>query len=393
MNKTFPHNKQNHPPTSLHVKSLLPNKTDKSKPPQKTNQRTKLSDNHKNKTQNKQKFKQIYRAQNNDSNNNLNKNNISSHSRTKSQSRHNQKQCKLISSRSIEKLGKSNRIKSSSKQVNKDDNIDKLNLLPNPFDKKIESDINNTNFFKPSNNSIKIDWKKISKDINMREELLENTTNFENLKYISLNDVTSLFNAWQNSSLIYKNFEEKILKKNNFEINKKTLELITKNQEACNQLKDQKFWILYIEYLINNNLLINEKQFLSAINEAFTYMGNDCAHLRIYYLQKIKKYSPCFLPDGTFDDRDDTYLNKLNKSTVNFIKMQKDINSSNIKLKSTYKKKNYKIFNETENDKIDSIFLVENKSENELKELESSYENKKTKVEETELEIDNKKDY
>ena len=75
------------------------------------------------------------------------------------------------------------------------------------------------------------------------------------------------------------------MKKNNFEINKTTLELITKNAEASEQLHEQKFWILYIEYLINNNLLINEKQFLSVINEAFSYMTySNCTQLRIYYL-------------------------------------------------------------------------------------------------------------
>ena len=138
------------------------------------------------------------------------------------------------------------------------------------------------------------------------------------------------------------------MKKNDFEINKNTLELITKNSEACAKLKDQKFWILYIEYLINNNLLINEKQFLNVINEAFSYMSLNCSQLRVYYLQKIKKYSPVFLPDGTFDDSDDAYLNKLNQASINIIKKQKGVNSSNVKLRSAKKNKNFKLENEKE---------------------------------------------
>ena len=157
--------------------------------------------------------------------------------------------------------------------------------------------------------------------------------------------------------MIYKIFEEKIMKKNDFEINKKTLEIITKNSEACKQLNDQKFWILYIEYLINNNLLTNESQFLTVINEAFSYMTYNCTQLRVYYLQKIKKYAPVILPDGTFDDCDETYINKLNQATVNFIKRQKGVNSSNVKLKSANKRKNCKL----ENDKEYKEVLKENK--------------------------------
>ena len=102
------------------------------------------------------------------------------------------------------------------------------------------------------------------------------------------------------------------------------------------------------EYLINNNLLINEKQFLNVINEAFSYMSLNCSQLRIYYLQKIKKYSPVFLSDGTLDESDDAYLNKLNEASINIIKKQKGVNSSNIKLKSANKRKNFKLENEKE---------------------------------------------
>jgi hypothetical protein len=230
-------------------------------------------------------------------------------------------------------------------------NISQFNLSNFNGNNLFKSDIKNPNFFnlKKEKETIlaKTELKKISNEYDKKLESIP-IPNFENLKYISLEDTNALFTAWQNCSIIYKIFEEKIMKKNDFEINKNTLELITKNSEACKQLNDQKFWILYIEYLINNNLLISEKQFLTVINEAFSYMTYNCTQLRVYYLQKIKKYAPVLLPDGTIDDSDEAYINKLNQATINFIKRQKGLNSSNVKLKSANKGKNCKLENDNE---------------------------------------------
>ena len=230
-------------------------------------------------------------------------------------------------------------------------NISQFNLSNFNGNNLFKSDIKNPNFFnlKKEKETIlaKTELKKISNKYDKKLDTIS-IPNFENLKYVSLEDPNALFTAWQNCSMIYKIFEEKIMKKNDFEINKNTLELITKNSEACKQLNDQKFWILYIEYLINNNLLISEKQFLTVINEAFSYMTYNCTQLRVYYLQKIKKYAPVLLPDGTIDDSDEAYINKLNQATINFIKRQKGVNSSNVKLKSANKGKNCKLENDNE---------------------------------------------
>lgn len=337
MNKTYSNKNLNQSQSSFLTKTM-PNKINKTKKISKSNQQKKYK-NSKNIIQNKQTINQNNNRAKNDISNSNNKANNKSHIKTKAYSRpYIKKPKELNPSLSNEKKW------NSQKKNILNENVNDANIIPltNPFEKKIESDINNINFFEPTKNSIKIDLKKISKETNMNQDLLKNTTNFENSKYCSLNEISSLFNAWQNSSMSYKKFEEKLLKKNNFEIDKNTLENITKNSQACKELSDQKFWILYVEYLINNNLLVNEKQLLSVINEAFTYMGYDCTQLRIYYLQKIKKYSPCFKEDGSFDDCDDTYINKLNNSTINFIKRQKGVISSNIKLKSTNKKNDYK---------------------------------------------------
>ena len=230
-------------------------------------------------------------------------------------------------------------------------NISQFNLSNFNGNNLFKSDIKNPNFFnlKKEKETIlaKTELKKISNKYDKKLDTIS-IPNFENLKYVSLEDTNALFTAWQNCSMIYKIFEEKIMKKNDFEINKNTLELITKNSDACKQLNDQKFWILYIEYLINNNLLISEKQFLTVINEAFSYMTYNCTQLRVYYLQKIKKYAPVLLPDGTIDDSDEAYINKLNQATINFIKRQKGVNSSNVKLKSANKGKNCKLENDNE---------------------------------------------
>ena len=356
MNKNSQNNKTSQPQPLFKIK--LANKPNKVKQIEKTE---------KAKIQNKPRIKQNKKAPNLSQNN---KQNIKNVIKSKSKSKSRQNKSKISISKSNDNLTNTHKIKPSYQTKKLENN--KINLLPQPrsFDKTIESGINNINFFRPCKNNLKIDFKKnvnngdnfLNNDKNEKNLINtneENVTNFENLKYIPLNDITSLFNAWQNISVVYKVFEEKMLKKKNFEIDTETLEIKTKNFESSRELNDQKFWILYAEYLINNNLLTNEKQFLSVINEAFTYMRYDCAQLRTYYLLKIKKYSPCFLPDGRFDDSDDVYFKKLNKSTYNFIKNQKGAISSNIKLHTTNKKKFYKMIfdfgNEDKNNYISTI--------------------------------------
>ena len=370
MNKNYQNNKSSQSQNIFKEKTALGNKPEKNKNFQKSKNTTKIIDNKNIKIQNKFRIKHQNRAKINNINNNQNKNNNKTHSKSKSQSRlNNPKQNKLSSGKNKEKLSNSSNKVKSSNQTDKNEKNNKINIFPQPLPislDKIKSDINNISFGHESR-VIKLDIQKISKKT--KEEILKNTTSkYENLNFSSLNDISSLFTAWQNISNIYRVFEEKLLKKNNFEIDKKTLEIRTKNADSCKELNDQKFWILYSEYLINNNLLVNEKQFLSVINEAFSYMDNDCAQLRIYYLEKIKKYSPCFLPDGSFDDSDDTYLNKLNKSTVNFIKNQKGDAASNVNLKST-NKKYYKIYEDINNIKID--LNDENKSMNVINKMDN----------------------
>ena len=376
MNKNNQAHKTNRQQGSFQVKSTIGNKVEKSKQIQKPKEIMKHLNNKNNKLQNRQRIKQNNKTLNNN-NDNYQNNNARLHSRSKSKSKPiNQKCNKKDSSRNREKSEISNKnIFNNQHFKNGNDNKEIIFQQPLSFEKEIKSDINNTNFIEQCQNKIKIDLKKITKNSNIDKEILKSIINIDNLNYIPLNDLSSLFNTWQEITLFYKRLEEELLKKNNFEIDKKTLEIRTKNAESCEKLKNPKFWILYVEYLINNSLLIKENQFLSVINEAFSYMesDSDSAQLRIYYLQKIKKYSPCFFPDGNINDTDDVYLNKLNKSTVNFIKSQKEFISSNIKLKSANKKKLYIIstdINKFENNKFNEVIKPEKcLKENEIKNL------------------------
>ena len=366
--------------TSFHLKSTIANKVGKSKLIQKSNERNKSLENKNNKNQNKIKVKQFKMHQNYSSNSQSIKNNAKVQSRTKSNQKQNpRKNNKIVSSRNIKII--------TTDQHNKNKINTKINILPqpSPLINKMESDLNKYNFINPGNNKLKIDTKNIPEEPINKNDFIYKGTDFDNLSKFPLNDISSLYNAWQYNSVLYKIFEEKLLKKNNFEIDKNTLEIKTKNAESCQDLNDQKFWILYAEYLINNNLLVNEKQFLSVINEAFSYMESDCPQLRTYYLEKIKKFSPCYLSNGTLDESDDTYLDKLNKSVVNFIKREKGINSSNIKLKSTIKIKPQKIVINKENNK--NLINYENKHQKNENINEIITENQKASIDEIEFEI------
>ena len=258
------------------------------------------------------------------------------------------------------KINNSNIIKSINK--NKINTIKTSYGIIKNFDLKNKciTDTINKNISTTRENTIKINLKKISKKNLLASKYQKNNIPYvENLKYISLRNVSSLHNALQNYSLIYKVFEEKFLRKNNFEFDTKTFIIKTKNHENASQLNNQKFWILYIEYLIYKNLILNGEQFLSVINEAFSYMDGEDEEqnedrfneLKNYFLEKIKIYAPCYLKDGSLDNNNETYINKLNNRAIYLIK------KFNRKISNCMNKK-YKICNEKNN------FNDENKNNN-----------------------------
>ena len=332
------------------AKSSLRNKSENIKVnnSSKSLEKIKLNPNYNNnKFQNRQKLRQHNENINSIYSYNTNRNNIHK-SKNRSNSRSDPdkkvKKNKIFPSINTEKIkiNNSNTIKSTDKNKSKTKNIkNNNNILYNSPSKEniFKSDIKIKNIFTTNEKSIKINLIKKHKEDNLT---------IKNLKYYPLKDIPSLFKAWQNAHIIYKAFDEKILKKYNLEIDTKTFEIKTKNHEDTSILSNQKFWILYIEYLIEKNYILNERQFLSIINEAFSYMyGSDGDEdqkgyqfnlLKNYYLEKIKIYAPCYLKDGSFDNDDETYINKLSKGAINLI------NIGNVeKLYNISKKcKNYK---------------------------------------------------
>ena len=166
--------------------------------------------------------------------------------------------------------------------------------------------------------------------------------NIDDLKVIPLKNIYCLYSAWKSSNLIFENFEKNILDKKNFEINFETFDITTKNEKACNELKNEKFWILYIEYLKRNNKINEIKDFLKIINLAFSYIELDSRLLLVYYLDKIKKFNP-IMNNSKIEDKDGPYIDLLDTRVKNRIKNLKEKLSSNIKIRNyTYQKERKK---------------------------------------------------
>jgi len=156
--------------------------------------------------------------------------------------------------------------------------------------------------------------------------------NIDDLEIVPLKDIRYIFSAWKSSNLVFENFEQKILNPNDFEIIYETFEIKTKNEKAENELKDEKFWILFHDYLFKNNKIKNGDDFLKSINNAFSYLEFDCRLLLVYYLDKIKKIKP-ILKNGNIEDKDEPYIDLLCPSVKNRIKKEKENLTSDIKIK------------------------------------------------------------
>ena len=340
MNKKNQQNKKINK-NNFETKTTIFNKKLKISQSSKSLEKNDLDNNKNNKFKNKSKLRQ------NNSIHNFNYN--GSKIRGKSKSSPNSKSNKLFSSINNDEISNSFAFKQNIIHNNRSNDINTISEENN-----FKSDIGNKNiFFKTNENTLKINIKKKPQKTNIKENIKKHIINFENLKYVPLDDISSLYKYWQNSTLIFKAFENEIMKKKDFEIDEETLEIKAKNDKACEQLYNQKFWILYIEYLIYKKLFLDEKQFIFLINKAFTYIkGYQCGHLKEYFLEKIKKISPCFLPDGSLDENDEVYINKLNTNTINYINMQKRFHKG----KSFDMFKNYRTFTFTDYKKEKNIF-------------------------------------
>jgi hypothetical protein len=186
------------------------------------------------------------------------------------------------------------------------------------------------------NQNMNINLKNNIKTLNKIFEI----KNIDDLEILPLTNINYLYSAWKSSNLIDKNFETKILNDNDFEINYNTFEITTKNEKADKQLEDELFWELFIDHLILNNHIKNGKQFLKAINLAFSKLKFNYKFLLIYYLEKIKKFNP-IIKDGNILYNDDIYIQLLDgpvksrieedkRNLITDIKIGKNRNQNNL---------------------------------------------------------------
>ena len=191
--------------------------------------------------------------------------------------------------------------------------------------------------------------KKENENINEKENINENEKynikinkilnkcNINTQEIIPLKNNNCIYNDWKKWNSIFEKFENELLDKKNYEINYDTFEIRTKNEKACEELKNEKFWILYSEYLKGNNKIKDTKDFMKIINLAFSYIEFG-TKLLVYYLDKIKKYSPIII-DGKLEEKDGPYIDLLDIHVKNKINNLKENLSSNIKIKhNTYQK-------------------------------------------------------
>ena len=189
--------------------------------------------------------------------------------------------------------------------------------------------------------SLKKEEKENQNDNENGNIITKNTdkkSNIVELEIIPLKKIYNSYKDWKNSNLIFEKFEKDILNKKNFEINYDTYEIRTKNEKACECLKNEKFWILYYEYLKRNSKINDGKDFLKIINLAFSYIEFEYKLLLVFYLDKIKKYNP-IMNKGKIEEKDGPYINLLDVHVKNKINNLKENLSSNIKIKyNTYQK-------------------------------------------------------
>jgi len=198
-------------------------------------------------------------------------------------------------------------------------------------------------------NSKSCEKKEINFDNIINEKINNNIIeikDIDDLKILPLKNINYIYSAWKSSILIFENFEKKILNKKYFEIDFENFDIKTKNMDACKELKDEKFWILFSDYLIKHNKIKNSKDFIKVINNAFSYLDFDYKLLIYYYLDKIKKINP-IIKDGIIETKDEPYIELLDGKIKARIKYLRENLKSDIKITSNQKnKKNIQNFYE-----------------------------------------------
>ena len=208
---------------------------------------------------------------------------------------------------------------------------------------------NNKNLQEQINHiQIKRNKSTIIKNIQNNKKNKNNNNNNNNYKNKQIID-----KLYDNIIYINNNFYKflnNILTNKNFKIQNDN-SLKSKNEYGSYLLKNEKFWIIYIEYLFKYNKIKNIQNFLFIINFAFKFMTIEFDNLKNYYLNKCKNMFPIKNKNNKKSKKNLDYINLLNENTKTIL------NQHNIK---TVQKINIK--------KDDSIkkYLYQNKSENKI---------------------------
>lgn len=205
----------------------------------------------------------------------------------------------LNKSRSVKKTPKKN-------TTNNTTNISAFNLEDDTKPKSI--------------NLAEIKMKKISDETCIDIEEIEKTLGIENIKYFNLDDnIESMFWAMNNYRRIFDSFEEVIKNREQFKYNPITHDIKCKNQEGLKKLQDQKFWILFIQFLVHRNKLHDSELLIKIVNRAFNFLTDNYAMLLTVYIEKMIILGPIFDEKNRLLLYDNLYYSLLDDNALNVI--------------------------------------------------------------------------
>ena len=204
-----------------------------------------------------------------------------------------------------------------------------IKKIKNKYNKKNNNDKNNNN---------KLNNKNNFKNKQIIDKL------YDNIIYINNN-----FYKFLNNILTNKNF--KIHNDNS---------LISKNEYGSSLLKNEKFWIIYIEFLFNTNKIKNIQNFLFIVNFAFKFMTFEYEKLKNYFLNKCKNMFPLKNKNNKILKNNLDYINLLNENTKTILNQHNIKTVHKINIKKDDSIKNYLNKNKSENKIIKCYFQTIN---------------------------------
>ena len=258
------------------------------------------------KTENGMKKSEINNDDNMNEQNNNNNNNNNNEANTIKCS---DKEIKQISDFNIINERKNN--KEVKPKNNNDNNNNITEITTNNEVKNFSSNSNNT-----SNNSSKNLKHKQRLSVNLIKKINENVEKKEKkdkgtkkkdtrlIKDLHLGNfeakIKEIYNDFlDNNGNFYEKFETILENKKLFVYNLCDLRVVPQSWEGYKILSDQLFWVLYIEFWLKKNYIINISTLARIVNQGLYYNENTCTSL-IYswYFEVMKKKFPLYDKEG-----------------------------------------------------------------------------------------------